>query len=71
MIKMSDSKFNLEKWVPEVRHFCPKVPIVLVGNKKDLRLVGHFSKICLDKPLLEMARVTASKKPKENKWRKE
>merc|ERR1712227_365345 len=26
-----------EKWVPEVKHFCPNVPIVLVGNKKDLR----------------------------------
>merc|ERR1712039_1026056 len=25
------------KWVPEVKHFCPNVPIVLVGNKKDLR----------------------------------
>ncbi|OQV24646.1 Rho-related GTP-binding protein RhoA-A [Hypsibius exemplaris] len=23
-------------WIPEVRHFCPKTPIVLVGNKKDL-----------------------------------
>ena len=24
----------LEKWAPEVNHSCPKVPIVLVGNKK-------------------------------------
>jgi len=32
-----NTKFYLEKWVPEVRHFCPKVPIVLIGNKKDLR----------------------------------
>ena len=23
--------------VPEVKHFCPNVPIVLVGNKRDLR----------------------------------
>jgi len=22
---------------PEVKHFCPNVPIILVGNKKDLR----------------------------------
>ena len=26
-----------EKWAPDVRHFCPDVPIILVGNKKDLR----------------------------------
>ncbi|XP_017656494.1 transforming protein RhoA-like isoform X1 [Nannospalax galili] len=25
------------KWVPEAKHFCPSVPIILVGNKKDLR----------------------------------
>lgn len=25
------------KWLPEIRHYCPKVPFVLVGNKKDLR----------------------------------
>ncbi|XP_016300732.1 rho-related GTP-binding protein RhoB-like [Sinocyclocheilus anshuiensis] len=27
----------LEKWVPEVKHFCPNVPVILVANKKDLR----------------------------------
>ncbi|XP_015233885.1 rho-related GTP-binding protein RhoA-C-like [Cyprinodon tularosa] len=33
-----DSLANIpEKWTPEVRHFCPNVPIILVGNKKDLR----------------------------------
>lgn len=25
------------QWVPEVKHFCPGVPFVLVGCKKDLR----------------------------------
>ncbi|KAK6177766.1 ras-like GTP-binding protein RHO [Patella vulgata] len=33
-----DSLENIsEKWNPEVHHFCPNVPIILVGNKKDLR----------------------------------
>uniref|UniRef100_A0A0B6Y3Q3 Ras-like GTP-binding protein Rho1 n=1 Tax=Arion vulgaris TaxID=1028688 RepID=A0A0B6Y3Q3_9EUPU len=33
-----DSLQNIsEKWTPEVKHFCPNVPVVLVGNKKDLR----------------------------------
>jgi len=36
-----DSLENItEKWTPEVKHFCPSVPIILVGNKKDLRNDG-------------------------------
>ncbi|XP_052870226.1 ras-like GTP-binding protein RhoL [Anopheles cruzii] len=30
----------LSKWCPEIRHFAPTVPIVLVGTKSDLRVVG-------------------------------
>ncbi|XP_029361606.1 rho-related GTP-binding protein RhoA-C-like isoform X2 [Echeneis naucrates] len=37
-----DSLENIpEKWTPEVKHFCPNVPIILVGNKKDLRNDEH------------------------------
>jgi len=37
-ISSPDSLENIpERWVPEVKHFCPKVPVVLVGCKKDLR----------------------------------
>ena len=37
-IDSPDSLENIpEKWTPEVRHFCPNVPIILVGTKKDLR----------------------------------
>ncbi|XP_075430210.1 transforming protein RhoA-like [Ascaphus truei] len=33
-----DSLGNIiEKWTPEVKRLCPNVPIILVGNKKDLR----------------------------------
>uniref|UniRef100_A0A3Q2R0B5 Ras homolog gene family, member Aa n=2 Tax=Fundulus heteroclitus TaxID=8078 RepID=A0A3Q2R0B5_FUNHE len=33
-----DSLENIsEKWSPEVKHFCPNVPIILVANKTDLR----------------------------------
>merc|ERR1712241_94647 len=37
-IDSPDSLENIpEKGTPEVKHFCPNVPIILVGNKKDLR----------------------------------
>ncbi|CAH8449268.1 unnamed protein product [Schistosoma turkestanicum] len=37
-IDSPDSLENIsEKWAPEIKHFCPNVPIILVGNKKDLR----------------------------------
>ncbi|XP_056666384.1 transforming protein RhoA-like [Monodelphis domestica] len=31
----------LTKWAPEVKNFCPNVPVILVGNKKDLRNDQH------------------------------
>jgi len=33
-----DSLDNVqEKWISEVKHFCPELPIILVGCKQDLR----------------------------------
>ena len=29
------------QWVPEVRHYCPSTPVVLVGMKGDLRDGGN------------------------------
>ncbi|XP_013388299.1 ras-like GTP-binding protein Rho1 [Lingula anatina] len=37
-IDSPDSLANIaEKWAPEINHFCPNVPVVLVANKKDLK----------------------------------
>ncbi|XP_071960539.1 rho-related protein racA-like isoform X2 [Antedon mediterranea] len=39
-----DSLTNIpEKWLPELKHFCPSTPIVLVGNKSDLRSSSRAS----------------------------
>jgi len=33
-----DSLANVQgRWFGEVKHYCPNIPIMLVGNKKDLR----------------------------------
>ena len=37
-VDMPDSLENIQaKWVPEVQHFCPNVPFLLIATKKDLR----------------------------------
>jgi len=34
-----NSYVNVEaKWIPEIRHHCPDVPVILVATKTDLRL---------------------------------
>lgn len=38
---MSDAENIPEKWTPGVKSFGPDVPIILVGNKKDLRNDEH------------------------------
>lgn len=33
-----DSLYHVEKvWLPEVRSYCPDIPVMLIGNKTDLR----------------------------------
>ncbi|KAJ1439024.1 Small GTPase superfamily [Sesbania bispinosa] len=32
----------LKKWIPELQHFAPGVPVVLVGTKLDLREDKHY-----------------------------
>ena len=37
-VSSPDSLKNIaERWLPEVKHFCPNIPIVLVACKTDLR----------------------------------
>ncbi|CUS24650.1 LAQU0S18e01112g1_1 [Lachancea quebecensis] len=44
-----DSKTSLhnvqELWIPEVRHFCPDTPIMLVGLKSDLYALDNLEKL--------------------------
>jgi small GTP-binding protein len=37
-VDLPDSLENIHaKWVPEVQHFCPNVPFLLIATKRDLR----------------------------------
>jgi small GTP-binding protein len=37
------------KWYPELKHYCPDVPIVIIGTKTDLRdddeVIAHLNKL--------------------------
>ena len=37
VVKPSSFENTREKWVPEIRHHCPKTPFLLVGTQMDLR----------------------------------
>lgn len=65
-----DSLVNvLEKWAPEVRQYCPGIPIILCGNKKDLRnnedikreLSTYKQKpVCIEDGIITANRIDAS-----------
>ena len=56
-INAPDSLINIkEKWATEVKHYCPKVPVILVGNKtvsafmhsaEEIRSLCRHDLICL------------------------
>ena len=61
-----DSLDNLLKqWLPEVNHFCPYIPVILVGNKKDLRndpnTIKELAKMKQEPVKLEDGKNTAEK----------
>jgi len=38
------SFYNIrDKWIEEVRHYCPEIPYILVGTKTDLRKEGELN----------------------------
>jgi len=53
---ISRNSFNnvKEQWIPEIRHYCPNVPIILVGTKSDLRNDEYSISTCkkLNKPMI-------------------
>ena len=55
-IDSPDSLDNIpEKWTPEVRHFCPNVPIILVGNKKVIQSTLDYCTFCAKIEVLKLA----------------
>jgi len=37
LLSFSKGAFPKQKWILEVRHFCPSLPVILVGCMKELR----------------------------------
>ena len=66
-----------EKWVPEVTHYCPGTPFLLVGTQTDLRedtdTVHTLAKNERRKPVQKeagerMAKVATAPKSAKSKW---
>ena len=56
-IDSTSSLLNVElKWVPEIRHYCPNTPIILVGTKIDLRGSPHQNDLVETKDALEVTK---------------
>ena len=65
-IDSPDSLENLlKRWIPEVKHFCPDIPVILEGNKKDLRndpnTIKELAKMKQEPVKLEDGKKTAEK----------
>jgi len=61
-----DSFDNIpQKWTPEVKHYCPSVPCLLIGCKKDLRqdesVLRHLASLKAKMPTPEEARAMAER----------
>ena len=61
-ISSPDSLENIpERWVQEIKHFCPNVPVLLVGLKKDLRHDPEVRVNIFIAPIVRFIRQTESK----------
>lgn len=50
----------VEKWLPEIKHFCPGTPFILVGNKCDLRNDATTIKNLANRNMKPVSRASAS-----------
>lgn len=53
-----------QKWAPEIKHYCPGVPIILVGTKSDLRSDASTVAALRDKGQAPVSAEEASKMAK-------
>ena len=69
-VESHDSLENIQaKWVPEVHHFCPNVPFLLIATKKDLRSdPGTKQQLAYDKQSIVRSEQGRSMAEKVGAW---